>query len=137
MTDELRGPALVRDDELTEHLRAMYAPPGGESYWAGLERRIIARLERGTDEGRWWALSERTYQIGLLAAGLHGERSTGLSSAGLTLIVAGSVYLRSRQVEARMAYETVIETPGADTPVFARRGSLDEGRATLRAATGH
>lgn len=124
MTDELRGPALVRDDQLTEQLRAMYAPPEGESYWAGLERRIIARLEKGTDEGRWWALSERTYQIGLLAA-------------GLTLIVAGSVYLRSRQVEARMAYETVIETPGDDKPVFARRGPLDEGRATLRAATGH
>jgi hypothetical protein len=124
MTDELRGPALVRDDELTEQLRAIYAPPRDESYWAGLERRIMARLERGTDEGRWWALSERTYQIGLLAA-------------GLTLIIAGSVYLRSREVEARMAYETVIEVPGVDKPVFARRGPLDEGRATLRAATGH
>lgn len=124
MTDEPRGPALVRDDELTEHLRAIHAPPGGESYWAGLERRIMARIEQGAEEGRWWALSERTYQLGLLAA-------------GLTLIVAGSVYLRSRAVEARMAYETVIETPGVDTPVFARRGPLDEGRATLRAATGH
>jgi hypothetical protein len=124
MTEEMRGPALVRDDELTEHLRALYAPPGGDSYWAGLEQRILARLAKGADEGRWWALSERTYQIGLLAA-------------GLTLIIAGSVYLRSRTVDARMAYETVIETPGVDTPVFARRGPLDEGRATLRAATGH
>lgn len=124
MTDEMRGPALVRDDELTEHLRAMYAPPADESYWTGLERRILARLEKGAEEGRWWVLSERMYQIGLLAA-------------GLTLIVAGSVYLRSRAVEATMAYETVIETPGHDTPVFARRGPLDESRATLRAATGH
>jgi len=41
MTDELRGPALVRDDELTEHLRAIYAPPADESYWAGLEARIF------------------------------------------------------------------------------------------------
>lgn len=124
MSDEMRGPALVRDDELTEQLRAIYAAPADESYWAGLERRILARLEKGAETGRWWALSERAYQIGLLAA-------------GLTLIVAGSVYLRSRAVEARMAYETVIETPGVDTPVFARRGPLDEGRATLRAATGH
>ena len=124
MTDELRGPALVRDDELTEHLRAIYAPPADESYWAGLEARILARIDRGREDGHWWALSERYYRLGLLAA-------------GLTLIVAGSVYLRSRAVEARMAYETVIETPGADTPVFARRGPLDEGRATLRAATGH
>jgi hypothetical protein len=124
MSDELRGPALVRDDELTEHLRAIVAPPADPSYWAGLERRILARIERGQEEGRWWALSERSYRLGLIAA-------------GLTLIVAGSVYLRSRAVEARMAYESVIETPGADKPVFARRGPLDEGRATLRAATGH
>jgi hypothetical protein len=124
MSDELRGPALVRDDEVTEHLRAIYAPPVEESYWTGLERRILARLEKGSEEGRWWALSERTYQIGLLAA-------------GLTLIVAGSVFLRSRAVDSRIAYESVIETPGVDTPVFARRGPLDEGRATLRAATGH
>lgn len=122
--DEMRGPALVRDDEITNHLRAIVAPPVDASYWDGLEQRIMARIDRGRDEGGWWVLSPRAYQIGLLAA-------------GLTLIVAGSVYLRSQAVEARMAYESVIETPGADLPVFARRGPLDERRATLRAVTGH
>jgi len=123
-SDEMRGPALVRDDEVTNELRAIVAPPEDPSYWTALEQRIMARIDRAADEGRWWVLSPRAYQIGLLAA-------------GLTLIVAGSVYLRSRAVEARMAYESVIETPGADQPVFARRGPLDERRATLRAATGH
>ncbi len=122
--NEMRGPALVRDDDLTNELRAIMAPPADPTYWGGLEQRIMARIDRARDEGRWWVLSPRAYQFGLLAA-------------GLTLIVAGSVYLRSRAVEARMAYETVIENPGIDTPVFARRGPLDERRATLRAATGH
>ncbi len=112
MSDEMTGPALVRDDEVTNHLRAIVAPPADPSYWERLEQRILARLERGQDEGRWWALSERTYRIGLIAA-------------ALTLIVSGAVYLRSRAVEARMAYETVIETPGVDKPVYARRGPLD------------
>ncbi len=112
MTDEMRGPALVRDDDVTNHLRAIVAPPADPSYWETLERRILARVERGVEAGRWWALSERAYQLGLLAA-------------GLTLIVAGSVYLRSRADEARMAYENVIETPVTDKPVFARRGPLD------------
>ncbi|HVH39180.1 MAG TPA: hypothetical protein VM764_04075 [Gemmatimonadaceae bacterium] len=112
MSDEMKGPALVRDDEVTNHLRAIVAPPEDPSYWASLEQRIMARIDRGADEGRWWALSERAYRIGLLVA-------------GLTLIVSGSVYLRSRAVEARMAYESVIETPGVDTPVYARRGPLD------------
>ena len=58
-------------------------------------------------------------------------------AAGLVLIVAGSVWLRSRAVETRMAYESVIETPGSDTPMFARRNALDDRSATLRAATGH
>src|SRR5690606_19879772 len=63
MSDEMTGPALVRDDEVTNHLRAIVAPPADPSYWERLEQRIMARLERGQDEGRWWALSERTYRI--------------------------------------------------------------------------
>ena len=124
MTDEMRGPALVRDDDLTNELRAIVAPPSEPGYWDQLEARIMARIERGQEEGRWWALSERMYRLGMMAA-------------GLILILAGSVYLRSRAVETRMAYESVIETPGEDQPMFARRNPLDERRATLRAATGH
>lgn len=124
MTDEMYGPALVRDDDLTNELRAIVAPPVDPGYWDSLELRIMSRIERGQEEGRWWALSERAYQFGMIAA-------------GLMLIVAGSVYLRSRAVETRMAFESVIETPGMDQPVFALRNALDERRATLRAATGH
>jgi len=124
MTDEMRGPALVRDDAVTNGLRAIYAAPTEAAYWERLEQRIMAHFERGQEEGRWWALSERTYRYGMMAA-------------GLILILAGSVYLRSRAVESQMAYESVIETPGADQPVYARRLPLDERRATLRAATGH
>lgn len=113
MSDELTGPALDRDDEVTNHLRAIVAPPTDPTYWESLERRIMARIGKGLEDGRWWALPERVYQIGLLAA-------------TLTLIVAGSVYLRSRAVEARMAYERVIETPGVDQPVYVRRGPLDQ-----------
>lgn len=124
MTDEMRGPALVRDDDLTNELRALVAPPSDPGYWDSLEARIMARIERGQEDGSWWALSERIYRLGMMAA-------------GLILIVAGTVWLRSRAVETRMAFESVIETPGMDQPVFARRNPLDDRRATLRAATGH
>lgn len=121
--EEMTGPALVRDDELTTHLRAIVAPPTEESYWLGLEQRILAHIERGQSQGTWWTLSERAYQIGLLAA-------------GLTLIVAGSMYLRERALERRMAYESVIEAP-AQQKVFARRGLVPDRQATLRAVTDH
>lgn len=123
---EMKGPALVRDDdELTSHLRAIVAPPVDEAYWNGLEQRIMARLERGREENRWWALSPRAYQFGLMAA-------------GLTLIVAASVFLRERALERRMAYETVIESPsGQPQQVWARRGLVPDRQATLRAVTDH
>lgn len=119
-----QGPALVRDDEVTNHLRAIVAPPADASYWDGLEARILARIERGREQRRWWALSERAYQFGLVAA-------------GLTLIVAASVFLRERALERRMAYQSVIETPTATTQVWARRGLVPDRQATLRAVTDH
>ncbi|MBX3174414.1 MAG: hypothetical protein KF709_08365 [Gemmatimonadaceae bacterium] len=125
MTEHHReGPALVRDDELTTQLRAIVAPPADASYWDGLEARILARIERGREERRWWALSERAYQFGLLAA-------------GLTLIVAGSVFLRERALERRMAIRSVIETPAPAPQVWARRGLVPDRQATLRAVTDH
>lgn len=124
MTHDMNGPALVRDDDLTNELRAIVAPPDAPGYWASLEQRIMARLERGQEEGRWWALSERVYRLGMIAA-------------GLVLIAAGSVWLRSRAVETRMAYESVMETPGDDQPLLARRNPLDERPATMRALRGH
>lgn len=123
MTDETMGPALVRDDEITNELRAIVAPPDAPGYWDALEARIMARIERGKDEARWWALSERMYRLGMMAA-------------GLILIVAGSVWLRSRAVDTRMAYESVIES-AEDQPLFARRNPLDERPATMRAVRGH
>lgn len=124
MTQEPQGPALVRDDELTTALRAIVAPPADPSYWDTLEQRIQAKIDGARDDGRWWALPDQLYQIGLVAA-------------GLTLILAGSLFLRSRAVEATVAYESVIENPAVDQPVYARRERLTERQATLRAVTGH
>lgn len=124
MSEEQRGPELVRDDQLTNELRAIVAAPEDPTYWDGLHARILARLERGREQRRWWALPERAYQIGLLAA-------------GVTLIVAASVFLREQALERRMAYETVIEPPVAVPTVFARRGIVPDRQATLRAVTDH
>lgn len=122
--DEMRGPELVRDDELTIQLRAIVAAPEAQSYWDGLESRILARLEQGREAKRWWALPQRAYQIGLLAA-------------GITFIVAASVFLREQALERQMAYESVIEAPAPVPTVFARRGIVPDRQATLRAVTDH
>jgi anti-sigma-K factor RskA len=42
-----------REDELTRTLRAIHTPTGGEAFWEGLERRILARVT-ANEEDIWW-----------------------------------------------------------------------------------
>ena len=44
MTEDFRGPSLMRDDELTTTLREIYAAPVESAYWSGLEARIMSRV---------------------------------------------------------------------------------------------
>jgi hypothetical protein len=74
----------------------MYAPPGGEAYWSGLESRIMARVSGGAAE--WWSF-------------FGGWTRVGLMAAGVTALIAGLVAYRSHTESQRLAYEAVIETP--------------------------
>jgi hypothetical protein len=42
-----------RDDELTRALRELLTPAGGEAFWEGLERRILARVA-SSESDIWW-----------------------------------------------------------------------------------
>jgi hypothetical protein len=122
MTTEFRGPELVRDDDLTRELRAIYVAPSAASWWAGLEQRINARIDAAVAAEEWWTVPERWVRVGLLAA-------------GLAVIVAGALIMRSQTQVARMAYETVVD-PATDLLEVAERGKLTEQQATLRVLTG-
>ena len=102
MTSEYRGPQLAReDDELTRELRAIYAPPPHPSYWITLEQRIMARVHAGATAGRWWSVPDSWLRAGLLAA-------------GLAVVVAGSLLIRSQARSSRLAYETIANPVAAD-----------------------
>lgn len=123
MTNEFRGPELVRDDdELTRELQAIYAAPTGDAYWGLLEHRITAQLE-SADTDEWWSVPEVWLRVGMIAA-------------GLAVIVAGSLLLRTQTQMARAEYETVIDPSTIDAPVLAARERLAE-QATVRILTGH
>jgi len=94
MSDDIRDLELVRDDELTRGLRAIYAPPGEESYWTGLERRILAALDEAES---WWTVPDRWVRVGLIAA-------------ALALVLAGGIFLRAQVQQAApvMTYEPLI-----------------------------
>lgn len=64
--DDDRDP---RDEELNAALRAEYNSPAESSYWAFLERRIMARITaEGTRE--WWSYFPSWSRAGLAAAAL-------------------------------------------------------------------
>jgi hypothetical protein len=124
MTMEQRGPELVRDDDLTRALAAIYAAPPEAAYWTALEQRILARIEAGGGEDEWWSVPEKWLRVGLVAA-------------GIAVIVAGSLLLRTQTQASRMAtIESAVDSAAADAFEVARRGRLTEEQATLRVLIG-
>lgn len=123
MNDEPRHLDLVRDDELTRALREIYAPPSDTAYWSALERRILERLESADGEA-WWAVPATWLRAGLIAA-------------GIAVIVAGTLLLRTQTQMARAEYETVIDPATIDAPTLAARDRLTEQQANVRILTGH
>jgi hypothetical protein len=123
MTNEYRGPELVRDDDLTRELRAIYAAPSDASWWAGLEQRIGARIDAAVAADEWWTVPERWLRVGLVAA-------------GFAVIIAGALIMRAQTQVNRMAYETVVNPATIDIFEVSERDKLTEQQARLRILTG-
>jgi hypothetical protein len=109
-----------RDDDLTRALRRLYAAPADEAYWNALADRIMARVGRDAENEGWWQPLAGLARIGVIAAGI----AVAVASAALTY---------SRDAEARVAYETIIETPRtAALQLAIDRGTGHERDATLQ-----
>lgn len=125
MTNDHSHLHLVADDgdaELTRALRALYEAPDAPFYWSALERRIMERIASGETLDAWWSVPAQWVRIGLIAAGFG-------------VIVAGSLFLRSRAEQREMAYEQVVG-PGAGGPTIAIRDAQSERQATLEYING-
>ena len=118
MTDHLKLHRDEGDEEITRGLRRMYAAPEGDSYWRGLEARILSRLAGAPTIG-WWDELDRWMR-------------PALAAAAAVLIAAGVAVVRSYQVEQESTYEARL-TPTALPVETAVRPMLQERRdATFR-----
>ncbi len=116
LRDDERDP---RDDEWRGALRADLAAPASESYWALLERRIMARI--GAETAReWWSYFPAWSRIGLAAA-------------ALALAVAGAAAWQTRKAQERVAYHELLDTP-SEFPILTET-SGDGPTAQTREAT--
>jgi hypothetical protein len=94
--DDDRDP---RDEELHVVLRAEYTTPAESSYWAFLERRIMARITaEGTRE--WWSY-------------FPSWSRAGLAAAALALAVAGIAAWQTRTAEQQdvAGWHELLESP--------------------------
>ena len=114
--DDDRDP---RDDELHAALRVEYGLPAESSYWAFLERRIMARITaEGTRE--WWSH-------------FPAWSRAGLAAAALALMAAGVAAWQTRKAQDLVAYQELLESPG-EMPVIESAGGerTRQREATLR-----
>ena len=118
MSDHLKLHTEGDDDEVTRGLRQLYAAPESDSYWRGLEARILARLTSAPSIGWWDELD-------------HWMRPA-LAAAAVVLIASGVAMFRAYQVEQDTTYEAML-TPTTLPVETAVRPVLQEKRdATFR-----
>lgn len=128
MTTNYSGPRLVPDDgdradpEVTSALRALYAAPDSAGYWNALEQRIMDRIAGGETLDAWWSVPTQWARLGLIAA-------------GFALIVAGSIFLRSRAEQRQLAYDSVLG-PVTGGPTLAIRDAQTDRQATINYING-
>ena len=93
--DQPLPPAIV------DAMRELYAMPSDESYWAGLEARIMARVT-STPAVSWWQVLDRWVHVELVAA-------------AAVLLVAGGLMMRANAAELRVAYDDAIAPAISET----------------------
>jgi len=127
MTTNYSAPHLVPDDDpgeadLTRALRTLYAAPEADGYWSALEQRIMDRVAGGDALDAWWYVPAQWARIGLIAA-------------GFALVVAGSLFLRSRAEQRQMAFDSVVG-PSAGGPTLAIHDAATERQAMVNYING-
>ena len=112
--DDERDP---RDDELYAALRVEYGLPAESSYWAFLERRIMARI--GSESAReWWSY-------------FPNWSRAGLAAAALALAAAGVAAWQTRRAQEVAAWHELLDSP-SEMPMIESAGGE---RARQRDAT--
>jgi hypothetical protein len=111
------------DDELKQVLSSQYAAPSDESYWATLERRVMAHLlSDGLATREWWFH-------------FRGWARAGLAAGIAAALVAGAAAWRTRDAHERVVVEELLRTqPNVTilTETVGNEPSASSREATLR-----
>lgn len=121
-TDPMDPAFAPLDAPVIAALRELYAAPAGESYWDGLEERVMTRV-LGRSSAEWWQV-------------INGWSRVAAMAAAVALIVATAllVTVERRASEFDLAaYDSVADEVLAFS--FDARPSADEARVNERATS--
>ena len=116
------------DPRVTDLLRRHYAAPQGESYWNGLEERVMLHVTRSVTRSvtrigelrpAWWS--------GFGEFRAADIRNVGLIAATIALLVAGATFVREAEREATARELAARAAVGAALPL-----PLDDATLTSR-----
>lgn len=123
MTDELKFPGNAGrdrdalDESIVNLVRDVYAPPGGDAYWAGLESRIMARVaSEGSGDSRWWNV-------------LAPWARPALVAAAAIFALAGLINQNLTDSDSPLAYDSVLQSVTPDV-VATSEELISVGRGT-------
>ena len=119
MTERRDQSIDAADDDVTRALRDVYTAPADESYWRGLEARILSGLARGAASLRWWDELGRWMRPALVAA-------------AVVLAAAGVAMFRAAQVEREETLEAMLTPTLLPVETAVRPVLQDEREATFR-----
>ena len=106
------------DDEVTRELRHIYAAPEGDSYWKGLEARILTKLTTAPSIA-WWDELDRWMR-------------PALAAAAVVLVAAGVAMVRAYQVEQESTYEAMLTPTSLPVETAIRPVLQDKRDGTFR-----
>jgi hypothetical protein len=121
------------DADITKALREIYAAPSADSYWDGLEQRVMSYVRdrrAAVIPVNWWS-------------DLASWAGPGLAAAALLFVAAGLMWSKQRDEELRVSYEAVTDSlpydvlPGAVQVVQAPHDGLSQREATFRYVMSH
>ena len=109
MSDDLKFPVNgvkpdrdALDESLLGLIRDVYVPPGGDSYWPGLEQRIMARIVSHSEvDAPWWSV-------------LAPWARPALVAAAAIFALAGVINRQFIESDLQLAYDSVLQSVTPD-----------------------
>lgn len=111
------------DPRVTRALRARYAAPGDDAYWAGLQMLIMARIAAGS-RGSWLQVAAGWARPGLLAA-------------AAVLIVAAALFQAHRGEREPVSFASMTQISREPEFIYIEHDAARQRDETLRFVVSH